>query len=595
MKLIKASDAFRQLLQKDSEFLNYWRENRRSSIQGFDSYVQNNRGKEERGDSDKAYSVEFTHSSPSLKDREVTEDLIQSSSDKAFEQNVKTELKAGKPKKQALAIAYSIKEKNRMKEGLFKEEKPPVFDYTFSDIILFDDVSAIDLSEDIDGGYLELKDRESIKFTISEDEVEEILRRLRKCTEIHQEDYYKTNKFLKQNNLNIEECLEIIHKLKVSDYYANTRSLNPNHLNNNLIIFEPEIVRLNNGKEFKDLIIYLKIDLDETTKDAVALVSLHRSNGKNRLPYRKEGEIKNSMETKKYDDDFEEVLDEAVEDKTTTTAERLRTPRGTFRVYEGTWEDFKNEEDQDDWGFWFDYYLPEDAAWQDSEKWYKIMHNSKDQSAVAVLYKDMGKKLTESRGEDITRDLEKAIHDYYIKERDYTEEDYRELVGDYLNIKVKPYSNENGDWGTYVLVGAELGYSGFERLIDAVLDPFIRKYDKDAYFEMEDPGLASAIVWKKNLVECSESKLDEGIMSDIDIDLKDFNGDVGALLSYNEDRIEEIKKDIDYLKTNARKEIGRGGNFDSQEDLNSAISELEEELSYLEKTTPYVRKMKEEE
>ena len=35
--------------------------------------------------------------------------LKKSKSDKAFKSNVKAEMKAGKPKKQALAIAYSVK------------------------------------------------------------------------------------------------------------------------------------------------------------------------------------------------------------------------------------------------------------------------------------------------------------------------------------------------------------------------------------------------------------------------------------------------------------------------------------------------------
>ena len=39
----------------------------------------------------------------------LNEELIHSKSDKAFKQNIETEIKAGKPKKQAVAIAYSIK------------------------------------------------------------------------------------------------------------------------------------------------------------------------------------------------------------------------------------------------------------------------------------------------------------------------------------------------------------------------------------------------------------------------------------------------------------------------------------------------------
>jgi len=41
--------------------------------------------------------------------------LIKSKSNKAFQHNVKAEMKAGKPKKQALAIAYSVKRKAKKK------------------------------------------------------------------------------------------------------------------------------------------------------------------------------------------------------------------------------------------------------------------------------------------------------------------------------------------------------------------------------------------------------------------------------------------------------------------------------------------------
>ena len=46
--------------------------------------------------------------------------LIKSPSKKSFEKNLKTELKAGKPKKQALAIAYAVQrgaKKNGNKKG----------------------------------------------------------------------------------------------------------------------------------------------------------------------------------------------------------------------------------------------------------------------------------------------------------------------------------------------------------------------------------------------------------------------------------------------------------------------------------------------
>ena len=43
--------------------------------------------------------------------------LVKSPSKKAFRANIKAEIKAGKPKKQSLAIAYSVKRKAMGKKG----------------------------------------------------------------------------------------------------------------------------------------------------------------------------------------------------------------------------------------------------------------------------------------------------------------------------------------------------------------------------------------------------------------------------------------------------------------------------------------------
>ena len=46
--------------------------------------------------------------------------LVRSKSDKAFRKNVETEMKAGKPQKQAIAIAYSEKRAASKKGGMKK-------------------------------------------------------------------------------------------------------------------------------------------------------------------------------------------------------------------------------------------------------------------------------------------------------------------------------------------------------------------------------------------------------------------------------------------------------------------------------------------
>ena len=43
--------------------------------------------------------------------------LVKSTSKSAFRSNIKAEMKAGKPQKQAVAIAYSVKRKAQSKKG----------------------------------------------------------------------------------------------------------------------------------------------------------------------------------------------------------------------------------------------------------------------------------------------------------------------------------------------------------------------------------------------------------------------------------------------------------------------------------------------
>lgn len=177
-------------------------------------------------------------------------------------------------------MKFTKSNKKLFENDLFKSK------LTITDIILFDDISNIDLvdDEDLDGAYKQLNEEVIGKYTISSDEVQNILDGLKNCTKIVKNDYFKTNNFLKTNNLTLDDCIEIIHNLKISDYYANFKSTNEYYLNNTLIVFEPKVVELSDGRKFSNLVLYLKIDLNETTKDAVALVSLHKGRRGN-LPY----------------------------------------------------------------------------------------------------------------------------------------------------------------------------------------------------------------------------------------------------------------------------------------------------------------------
>ena len=122
------------------------------------------------------------------------------------------------------------------------------------------------------------------QFTITKEDVQVLLDKLKLCKTIKVERRTKNNNFYNQYNITDSDALNIIHQLKVEDYCANTKSVNLKHLNNNLMIFEPTV----EIHKFKvSLVLYIKLDVDETTGDTVVLVSIHEATTQDPLPYLK--------------------------------------------------------------------------------------------------------------------------------------------------------------------------------------------------------------------------------------------------------------------------------------------------------------------
>lgn len=70
-------------------------------------------------------------------------------------------------------------------------------------------------------------------------------------------------------------------------------------------------------------------------------------------------------------------------------------------------------------------------------------------------------------------------------------------VGDYLFVETTPVDFDDGTSGYRVEVRAELGYDDMYDLVSA-LDPIIMQYDEYAYFDMDEPGIASGYVRKES-------------------------------------------------------------------------------------------------
>lgn len=74
---------------------------------------------------------------------------------------------------------------------------------------------------------------------------------------------------------------------------------------------------------------------------------------------------------------------------------------------------------------------------------------------------------------------------------------------DYTVIELKPFDN-----AIKVEVRAELTYDGMMTLIDC-LNPIVRSYDKEAYFDMEDSGIAVAIIEGYPIPVVEEAKVED--------------------------------------------------------------------------------------
>lgn len=72
-------------------------------------------------------------------------------------------------------------------------------------------------------------------------------------------------------------------------------------------------------------------------------------------------------------------------------------------------------------------------------------------------------------------------------------------IPDYLFVEI-----EQADDHIRVEVRAEVSYEGIENLITSI-DPVIQEYDKDAYFEPAEPGIAEAYIWNVSNITSSET------------------------------------------------------------------------------------------
>lgn len=123
------------------------------------------------------------------------------------------------------------------------------------------------------------KHNRTTKFIVDEKDVENVIEMLKECKRISYAGFHKkTSRFAvdSEGEFREKDCIKVIKNLEVADYVISGHSDNYMFLGNTVIIFQPSIDwTLNNGITLKEFTVYVKLDIDESTKLATALISFH--------------------------------------------------------------------------------------------------------------------------------------------------------------------------------------------------------------------------------------------------------------------------------------------------------------------------------
>lgn len=528
----------------------------------------------------------------------LSEKLIQSDSDEAFKKNVQMELDAGKPRKQALAIAYSVKEKNRMKKENLDEDL--IFDYTDKDIDKLENLIANE-SDPIKKDYLE-NTLAKAKFEVANNKFKNKLNEEKKM-----DNYYivwnhfdpDDLEFIKDEFDKIEDYygeeynIEEIEDFKSGLYFIEHNDENANIFHTGYMNeedfykgLEEKLSKIDLTQDFIEIPILkweLDFDLEEIDHTIPAIIDYVKEAIDNSYV---DGDSMSAYELFELSDkDFTSV--ESDEDEDESDNEEMEEIKVNVK-------DILDRRDEEDAIYIADDDFPgaypkdkfkvkiteEDGVERtytmefDGIAGYSEEHPEFKKYSIRFKIVGNNESLQENKKEEsIIEEIKSAIRDYFS---DLDDEDYEDLINDYLRVEVTPADNGM----TKVEVRAELGYNTFTDLIDEKLDKIVQKYDKDAYFDMEDAGITNAFIKEKFLTESTKSVADE---------MTEAGGKEAYIIKL-EDELNNLDDYRDWLDTQGIKEVGKGGQFDSIEDLNKTIEDIEQRMDEIKNKLTFVRR-----
>lgn len=113
---------------------------------------------------------------------------------------------------------------------------------------------------------------------ITDEDINYLLTLIKACNKVDYDLVHdKTNKFTfnAEGDFRERAVLRVLKNLTFSDWIYRTRSINPRYLGNTLFIFDPDVSWVDADNQTRYLRLYVKLDVSNSTKTAIALVSFH--------------------------------------------------------------------------------------------------------------------------------------------------------------------------------------------------------------------------------------------------------------------------------------------------------------------------------
>ena len=149
-----------------------------------------------------------------------------------------------------------------------------------SDISNIEDIHTLDRIAKLKKSRLSARQLNKLKaeykkqIAIDDEDRKYLLQLFKQCNSIYVADRDKNLRFKSEYHLSDNEILNILHNLQLSDFRYKSKSVNYNHLGNNVVILKPKIV-IPGEDTMVGVNLYIKLDLDYEDRSCVAFVSIH--------------------------------------------------------------------------------------------------------------------------------------------------------------------------------------------------------------------------------------------------------------------------------------------------------------------------------